>query len=69
VSSFAEHHPTEVWAKEEERVSCWRFEQFLKLGFGEEDACLLSESEVDLNRGRSLISAGCPLNLAVKILI
>jgi hypothetical protein len=68
VSTFAEHHPTEVRIEEEERVSCWRFEQFLQLGFGEQDACLLSDSDVDLNRARSLIRAGCPHNLAPKIL-
>ena len=69
MSTFAEQHPAEVWVQEDERVSRWRFDQFRSLGFGEEDACLLSESEVDLNRARSLIAAGCPLNLAVKILV
>jgi hypothetical protein len=69
VSTFAERHPTDVVIEEEERVSCWRFEQFLQLGFGEEDACLLSESEVDLNRARSLISAGCPHGFALKIVL
>jgi hypothetical protein len=67
VSTFAEQHPTDVVVEEEERVSCWRFEQFLQLGFAEADACLLSESAVDLNRARSLIGAGCPHNLALKI--
>jgi len=67
VSTFAEHHPAEI--EEDERVSCWRHSQFRLLGFEEEDARLLSESAVDLNRARSLISAGCPLNLALKILI
>jgi hypothetical protein len=70
MSTFAEHQPTGVSVEDEERVSIWRFEQFLTVGFGEEDASvLLSESEVDLNRARSLIRAGCPHTLAHKILI
>jgi hypothetical protein len=69
MSTFADQQPAEVFNEEEERVSQWRFEQFLTLGFGEEDASLLSESEVDLNRARSLIRAGCPHSLAHKILI
>ena len=68
MSTFAEHQPADISVMEEERVSLWRFEQFLTLGFSESDACLLSESEVDLNRARSLISTGCPPNLALKIL-
>ena len=69
MSTFAEHHPTDVQVEEEERVSRWRFEQFQSLGLNEEEACLLSESDVDLNRARSLITAGCPLDLALRILV
>jgi hypothetical protein len=68
MSTFAEHHPADVRV-EEERVSRWRFEQFRSLGLDEENACLLSESDVDLNRARSLITAGCPLDLALRILV
>ena len=69
MSTFAEHHPTDVQVEEEERVSRWRFEQFRTLGLSDEEACLLSESDVDLNRARSLIIAGCPLDLALRILV
>jgi hypothetical protein len=69
MSTFADQQPAEVCNEEEERVCQWRFEQFLTLGFGEEDASRLSESNVDLNRARSLIRAGCPHSLAHKILI
>ncbi len=69
MSTFAEHHPADVGVEEEERVSRWRFEQFRSLGLREEDACVLSESDVDLNRARSLITAGCPLDLALEILV
>jgi hypothetical protein len=62
-------HPTEVVAEAHERVWCWRFEQFLAIGFDEQDACLLAESDADLNRARSLVATGCPLTLALQILI
>jgi len=69
VSTFADHHRAKIESEEDERVSRWRHSQFRRLGYGEEDARLLSESAVDLNQARSLISAGCPLSLALKILI
>ena len=69
MTTFAEQHPAEVRVEEEQCVSRWRFEQFHQLGFGEADAWLLSESDVDLNQARSLITARCPLTLALKILL
>ena len=69
MSTFADHQQAGIEIEEDERVSRWRHDQFRSLGFGEEDACLLSESEVDLHRARSLISAGCPVNLALNILL
>ncbi len=69
MSTFADHHRAENESKEDERVSRWRHSQFRTLGYGEEDARLLSESAVDLNQARFLISAGCPLSLALEILI
>ena len=69
MTTFAEQHQTELALTEEELVSCWRLEQFLQLGFGEADACLLAASEADLNHARSLVSAGCPHSLALKIIL
>jgi len=69
MATFAEQQPAELALTNQELVSLWRFDQFHQLGFDEEDACLLSESDVDLNRARSLISAGCRHSLALKILI
>ncbi len=68
MTTFAEQHPAELHVEEEQRVSRWRFEQFHQLGFDQEDAWLLSESQVDLNQARSLIAAGCPSTLALTIL-
>ncbi len=54
---------------EDERVTRWRFDQFRALGFGEEDSWMLVDSGADLQLARSLIGAGCPLHLALRIAI
>jgi hypothetical protein len=55
--------------EEDRRVSRWRFDQLRALGFGDEQAWLLSASGADLHRTRSLIEAGCSLHLAMMILV
>ena len=47
----------------------WRFDQFRLLGFGEEDSWLLVDSGADLQLTRSLVGAGCPLHLALRIVL
>lgn len=54
---------------EDQRVIGWRFDQFRLLGFGEEDAWLLVDSGADLQLTRTLIGAGCPLHLALRIVL
>ena len=54
---------------EDERVTSWRYDQFKLLGFGDEDAWLLVDSGADLQRARSLVGAGCPLHLALRIVL
>jgi hypothetical protein len=54
---------------EDSRVVSWRFDQFRLLGFGEEDSWLLVESDADLHLTRSLVGAGCPLHLALRIVL
>jgi len=54
---------------EDRRVVEWRFAQFRSLGFGEEDAWLLVDSGADLQLARSLVGAGCPLHLALRIVL
>lgn len=56
-------------SREEERVLRWRFDQFSLLGFGEEDAWILVDSGADLQLTRSLVDAGCPLHLALRIAV
>lgn len=47
----------------------WRFDQFRLLGYGDDDAWLLVDSGADLQLTRSLIGAGCPLHLALRIVV
>jgi hypothetical protein len=54
---------------EDARVMSWRLEQFLRLGFGEEEAWMLVDSGADLQLTRSLVGAGCPLHLALRIAV
>jgi hypothetical protein len=51
------------------RVALWRLDQFLRLGFGDEDAFQLAGSDVDLGLVRSLVAASCPRQLALRIVL
>jgi len=50
-------------------VACWRFEQFMILGFEEEVAFDLASSTADLHQTRRLISTGCPMDIARDIVL
>ncbi len=66
----SEKIPTpEAPSLEDQRVASWRYDQFRLLGFGDEDAWLLVDSGADLQAARSLIGAGCPLHLALRIVL
>jgi hypothetical protein len=67
MTTFEEHPPSEQIDVEESRVARWRFDQFRWLGFGDVHAWLLVSSNADLHQTRSLVAAGCPLDLALKI--
>jgi hypothetical protein len=68
--SPAEHlPPTYELSLEDQRVVGWRFEQFRSLGFGDEDSWMLVDSGADLQLTRSLVGAGCPLHLALRIVV
>jgi hypothetical protein len=54
---------------EEHAVKLWRCEQFRGLGFDLVDSQLLAESSADLGQARQLRGAGCPLDLAFRILV
>jgi hypothetical protein len=55
--------------EEREEVRRWRLEQFVLLGFTDEQAMLLARSEADLSQARYLRSSGCSRTLAVSILL
>jgi hypothetical protein len=61
-------HELEALESEEKTVLLWRHEQFSRLGFDLVDSRLLAESSADLGQARSLCRAGCPLDLAFRIL-
>jgi hypothetical protein len=68
--SAAEHpHQAFELSGEDQRVVGWRFDQFRLLGYGDEDAWMLVDSGADLQLTRSLIGAGCPLHLALRIAV
>ena len=70
MSTFAEPYPLhEEFDVEDASVARWRFGQFCSLGFGDEEAWLLAASDADLHTARSLVAAGCPLHLALRILV
>ena len=68
MSTSAEQYPAnEELDLEDRRVSDWRFDQFRELGFGDEQAWLLEGAGADLQLARSLVGAGCPLHLVLRI--
>jgi hypothetical protein len=69
VSATEHPHPAPELSVEDQRVVGWRFEQFRLLGFGDEDCWLLVDSGADLQLTRSLVGAGCPLHLALRIVV
>jgi hypothetical protein len=70
MSTSAEQYPQhEELDLEDRRVSDWRLGQFRSLGFGDEDAWLLEGAGADLQLARSLVGAGCPLHLALRIVL
>jgi hypothetical protein len=62
-------HPIDELSQEDQRVVGWRFDQFRLLGFSPEDSWLLVDSGADLQLTRSLIGSGCPLHLALRIVL
>jgi hypothetical protein len=54
---------------EDTRVFHWRIDQFMKLGFSEEMAWILADSDAELSRSRVLVAAGCPLDLVARIML
>jgi hypothetical protein len=60
-AGLLQQKPEEVWR--------WRLEQFVVLGFTDEQAMLLARSDADLSQARYLRSSGCSGTLTVSILL
>ena len=58
----------EALESEEQIVLRWRRDQFGRLGFDPVDSRLLAASSADLGHARRLCGAGCPLDVAYRIL-
>jgi hypothetical protein len=56
-------------AEERMIVRRWRFEQFIELGFTESESATLAETHVDLSLVRRMMAAGCPVEIASRILL
>ena len=70
METFTKQKPlTDTLETEDERVARWRLDQFSALGFSNDDAMVLSTSEAELATARSIVEAGCPLPLALLILV
>ena len=54
---------------EQARVRRWRRSQFLALGFTASDASTLTKAPVDLGEVRRLVAAGCPHDVARRIVL
>lgn len=55
--------------KEEINVFLWRTERFKEMGFPEEEAELLAVSDADVAVAKRMLTQGCPLELALQILL
>ena len=69
MSTAEQHPPHDELTLEDRRVADWRYDQFRTLGFGDEDAWLLEGAGADLHVVRTLVGAGCPHHLALRIVL
>jgi hypothetical protein len=54
---------------DERDIILWRVDQFRQLGFGDDEVWTLALSQADLGEARNLGRAGCPTELAFRILV
>jgi hypothetical protein len=51
------------------RVSLWRRDYASSLGFDDSTAAMLATARIDLHSLEALTSSGCPLDLALSIVV
>jgi hypothetical protein len=53
---------------EDHRILCWRYDQLVRAGYGNDDAVVLASNlDVDLHLAVDLLCRGCPTETAVRI--
>jgi hypothetical protein len=60
---------TRTGVPEAARVRRWRKSQFIAMGFSTRDANVLTRAPVDLAEVRRLVEAGCPHDVARRIVL
>jgi hypothetical protein len=56
-------------AEEERRTFLWRLAEFTLLGFAYSESVVLAGTRVDLAEARKLVTRGCPIETASRILL
>jgi hypothetical protein len=57
------------YAEEMRRTFQWRLAQFTQLGFAYPESVVLAGTGIDLGEARKLVTLGCPLETASRILL
>jgi hypothetical protein len=69
MSNAATAIPIEELPLEDRDIVLWRVDQFLRLGFRDDEAWTLALSDADLGQARALDRGGCPNDLLLQILL
>jgi hypothetical protein len=57
------------YAEEERRTFLWRLAEFTRLGFTYPESVVLAGTRTDLAEARKLVTCGCPIETASRILL
>ena len=57
------------YAEEERRTFLWRLAQFTRLGFAYPESVVLAGTGIDVAAARKLVTRGCPIETASRILL
>ena len=57
------------YAEEERRTFLWRLAEFTRLGFAYPESVVLAGAGTDLAVARKLVTCGCPIETASRILL
>ena len=57
------------YAEEERRTFLWRLAEFTRLGFADPESVVFAGTGIDLAEARKLVTRGCPIETASRILL